>query len=235
MKLVVGCPVSHREWILDDWNQHVLSAVYALDEEVDLSYCFVASDKDIETIEKLVDFDTFSDILISSEEDREDRRMWSQDRYETMVHLRNSLLERVRFLKPDYFLSLDSDILLAPDAIKSAFDAMTDDVWAVGMRTYMTERSTTHPSMGIWVDSGVRRYYRVDSRDITRCDIIMAAKLMRPEAYRVDYKVHPYGEDLGWCLNVAEAGGKVCYDGRVGNKHVMSKQMLETVDDRVGF
>ena len=235
MKLIVGCPVSHREWILDEWNQHVLSAVYALDEDVDLSYCFLASDKDLGTVEKLVDFDTYSDVIISSEDEREDRRTWSQSRYEDMVYYRNALLERIRFLKPDFFLSFDSDILLHPEALKSAFTAFRDEVWAVGLRTYMTERSTSHPSMGIWVDQQHRRYYRVDSRDITSCDIIMAAKLMKPEAYNVDYKLHTYGEDMGWSLGVTEAGGKLCYDGRVANKHVMVREQLNFVDERVGF
>ena len=32
-----------------------------------------------------------------------------------MVYYRNALLERIRFLKPDFFLSLDSDILLHPE------------------------------------------------------------------------------------------------------------------------
>ena len=45
-----------------------------------------ASDKDLGTVEKLVDFDTYSDVIISSEDEREDRRTWSQSRYEDMVY-----------------------------------------------------------------------------------------------------------------------------------------------------
>ena len=36
-------------------------------------------------------------------------------------------------------------------------------------------------------------------------------------------------------LGVTEAGGKLCYDGRVANKHVMVREQLNFVDERVGF
>ena len=116
--------------------------------------------------------------------------------------------------------------LAASEALKSAFTAFRDEVWAVGLRTYMTERSTSHPSMGIWVDQQHRRYYRVDSRDITSCDIIMAAKLMKPEAYNVDYKLHTYGEDMGWSLGVTEAGGNCATMVVSQIKHVMVREQL---------
>ena len=43
MKPLLGVQFLIVNGFLDEWNQHVLSAVYALDEDVDLSYCFLAS------------------------------------------------------------------------------------------------------------------------------------------------------------------------------------------------
>jgi hypothetical protein len=64
-------------------------------------------------------------------------RNWGDTgRLQAMVGLRNQLLRRVRELAPDYFLSLDSDLLVAEDCLSellasSAFGA------AVGLRSYI--------------------------------------------------------------------------------------------------
>ena len=68
-------------------------------------------------------------------------------------------------------------------ALKSAFSAFNEDTWAVGLSAYMTPRSTDHPSNGQWLSRQFNRFSRKDFDDIITCDIIMAAKLMRPDAY----------------------------------------------------
>lgn len=235
MKLTIGCPVYKRGWVLPEWNQRVLSSVYEMNQEVDLSYVFVASDEDVETVEMLASFDTETRIKVLTEDRSSEKRQWGPPRYEHLVSLRNHLLAEVRDIQPDLFLSLDSDVLLAPNAISSAIDAFEDDTWAVGLALYMTEIGTDHPSNGTWSDGNFGRYTRRNFDDIITCDIIMAGKLMSPKAYNVDYEYHHCGEDLGWSRAVKQAGGKFRWDGRVKNKHVMRPEMLSRVDPRAGF
>ena len=231
MKIVVGCPFSDRSWIFDRWMNHIQDAFSGLGHDV--SFVFVGNQTDLAFLKNVE-----NTVLVEfSEPERLDVRRWNHQRYEHMVLLRNELLGAVRKLGPDLFLSLDSDILLAPNAIQSAIEALSlhPNVWAVGLKCFMTPTSVSHPSMGIWVDNSHVRFRRNDVSDIATVDIIMAAKLMKPEAYNVDYSFHKNGEDLGWSLNVKLAGGSFIWDGRVTNKHVMSPKFLDVVDRRAGF
>jgi len=234
MKIVVGCPFSDRGWILDRWLDHVYRAFSVVD--VDPYFIFVAGNgnmKDLDLLENIPN----ATIRVVSEDPRPDVRKWNHLRYEHMADLRNRLLSSVRGMSPDLFLSLDSDILLAPNAIESALQALSsrEDAWAVGMKCFMSQTTTTHPSMGHWVDSSYSRFRRKDFSDICTVDIIMAGKLMRPEAYNIDYAFHKSGEDLGWCVNIKQAGGILIWDGRVTNKHVMGPKFLDVLDKRAGF
>ena len=231
--LIVGCPTNNRSWIIDKWFDHVEAACEKA--EINCTYSFVVGNKsdDLDFISK----NEKATIRVIEEHSREDVRFWNHSRYEYMSSLRNQLLSLVREQKPDLFLSLDSDILLHPDAIASAIDALQQhpDAWACGMKCYMSVGGTVHPSMGNWIDMESSRYYRADSGSISTVDIIMAAKLMKPEAYNIDYQWHGSGEDLGWSRAAKMSGAKFIWDGRVINKHVMGTQFLEPVDKRVGF
>lgn len=235
MKLLIGCPYSDRSWIIDQWIDHVNLACFNAGI-TDFSFLFVVGDgneKDLEDLSKVEN----AIVKVVEEESRTDVRRWNDSRYHHMAFLRNQLLVSVREISPELFLSLDSDILLAEDAIKSAISALAshDYACAVGMKCYMSETTKVHPSMGYWSDGGLIRFYRRDTDDIATVDIIMAAKLMTPFAYNIDYSYHKNGEDLGWSSNVRSAGGKFIWDGKVTNKHVMSKKMLNVVDKRCGF
>jgi hypothetical protein len=233
MNLFIGCPVSDRSWILPKWFDHVEKACEKI--EVVPQYVFVVGNED-----KDLDYVTSKSrthVKVINENKREDIRYWNHSRYSYMAMIRNELLSSVREYAPDFFLSLDSDILLHEDALLSAFDALEKhpDAWACGLKCYMSVGGIVHPSMGLWIDAEATRFYRNNSDDISTVDIIMAAKLMKPEAYNIDYKWHSNGEDLGWCQSVKAAGGKFIWDGRVCNKHVMGKKFLDGIDKRVGF
>lgn len=231
MKLVVGCPVYKRDWIIERWDEHVQNAVAGLD--LDLQYCFVVSRNDWDTLDQIALFDPPTVRIYTDEANKSSARNWDRERYYEMVDYRNVLLEQVRYMEPELFLSLDSDILLAPSAIRSALSAFREDTWAVGLATYLTPGDKNYPNNGIWMPND--RYRRYDTDDIASVDILMAAKLMKPQAYNIDYVFHRNGEDLGWSRAVTEAGGKFLWDGRVKNKHVMSPELLEPIDPRCGF
>jgi hypothetical protein len=63
----------------------------------------------------------------------------------------------------------------------------------------------------------------------------MAAKLMTPDAFRVDYEFDLQGEDVGWSRACARAGLTLGWEGRVISKHVLAPHLLTTRDPRVGF
>lgn len=234
MNLLVGCPVSHREWILPTWLEHLQRSCDDAEIGLDL-LCLVASD-DQECIDIL---DTAgAELIIVPPEDRNDVRSWNSTRYRHMVTIRNLLLNEVRRRAPFYFLSLDSDILLAPNAVSAMFNVFEShpDAWAVGSKCYLSNAGTTHPNMAMWtVGRSTRRFVRHDVEKVLPVDVLMAIKMMTPKAYAIDYDEHRFGEDFGWSKNALDLNAKFYWDGSVTSKHVMRRDQLNQVDVRVGF
>lgn len=228
MKLMVGGPVSRREWILPRWFDCVGAACDAVG--VRPEYVFVLDSADSETASIVRKHDA---LIIEHPDNRpSDTRDWRYDRYLHMTVLRNRVLQAVRTAGPDLFWSLDSDILVHPEALQCLIESH-DRFDAVGGATFMTTAGTSCPSWGMFTrNGGLRREYATGTFP---CEVIMASKLMTPTAYAIDYSAHRHGEDVGWSLNCRTAGLKLGFDGRIYSKHVMSPDALDRVDSRVGY
>lgn len=230
---IVGCPVYKREWILSQWFEHVHTACAAVD--IEPAFVFVGDPEDPET-EQLI-FKTGARILsyqhVSANHFEE--RVWNLHRYNTMVLLRNRLLQGVRAQSPDHFLSLDSDVLLHDQSVGNMLETLEDNPsWsAVGGKAYLTPKGKEAPTYANLNQNA--NLIRPDRDDVFRCDVIMAIKLMTKSAYSVDYKVHKQGEDIGWSLSCREKGLLLGFDGRVVSKHCMSPEMLNEEDVRCGY
>lgn len=237
--MIVGGPVSHREWILPTWKTYVEEAL----EGLEYSFLFAVSASDHGVIEILEDWG--AEYIKVAELNRVDKRNWEPRRIKYMVQLRNRLLTEVRYREPDYFFSLDSDILIHKDSVKSALSIFEDDpeVWAVGLKAFMTPKFRAYSSAAVYKNEDKREareagYRRPDVDEVIYPDAIMAAKIMDPRAYNIDYSFKTWGEDGGWSDNVMLAGGKLAHDGRIVNKHIMSPDLFETLvefDERAGW
>lgn len=243
MKVVIGCPVSNREWIMEHWFNYV--DVAAEEAGVDHRFVFVGDPAD-PTFEVINRRAPDSTVVETAEERSVDVREWSTERKDKMVWLRNLLLAEVRGLAPDYFLSLDSDILIHPEAIRSMLEAFSGGWDAVGGKCYMTALpqgpAVTNPRSGTscpsYLSGGRAGYFHrpdVEVPSLFRVDIIMAIKMMAPAAYNVDYAPHPHGEDIGWSFNARDAGLKLAWDARTISKHVMLPEHLHMLDARCGY
>lgn len=242
MRILVGCPLvggpaADRSWILPHWYQHLTDSV--LPENVELDFIMTVHPDDEESLGTLEGLGLSAAVRLSSLVGEDGDHRWSKSRYHQMVALRNELLVEVRQESPDYFFSLDSDVLLHPQAISSILGAFEEHetAWAVGAKCYVSNHGVAHPNMGKWLhkNSIGGRYVRQNLRRLTKVDILICCYMMNPNAYRIDYVYHPQGEDLGWSIEVANAGGNLFWDGRYANKHVMTRSRLYEIDARVGF
>lgn len=246
--LLVGGPVAKRGWILDRWFDHVETAIRRQDV-VGYRYIFGVDINDKDTI-RVIERRAKKSVTFVPVNDPQNAglRNWGiPERKKHMVYVRNEVLHAVRRANPSTFLSLDSDILLHPDAISSMLELKNSGGWdAVGGKCYMTplpkgpvpnsaHRGTAAPSYLIEGRAGNFRRVDPEGPAAFPVDIIMAIKMMTPAAYSVDYAYHAHGEDIGWCRAARAKGLRLAWDGRVTSKHVMLPEHLDMIDPRCGF
>lgn len=232
--LVVGGPVN-RTWCAEKWFEHVTIAC----KHADLTpeYVFVVPAHDEEVRSELLSISSAygrpATIIPVKEPQRADQRVWHLGRYAHMAMLRNRVMEEVREIAPRWFLSLDSDLLIAPDSISCALNEI-NRFDAVGFRTFMAPHGKDFPSYGML--KGDALFHRVDMEDgCIKVDAIMAAILMSPEAYAIGYESHPSGEDIWWSKACTSAGLRLGWNTKSLAKHCMEPEALDRIDLRVGF
>lgn len=241
MKLLIGCPIYQRDWIFPYW-------IFSIERQsVDLSdigFVFIASENDTFTIqcltswkEKHPEVEVF-DIVYADQLNHfshpEGQRHWTLSKYENMVNLRNLLLSKVREYQPDFFFSLDSDILISnPSTLELLMAHIKDGADAVSPLMFMTPVGIQFPSVMKWLDEPGGRAHRNHEfplGDYFQSDVIMAAKMMSKNVYNnVDYSIHQQGEDLGWSFNCFKKGYSLYSASYIYAIHVMSRQMLEAI------
>jgi hypothetical protein len=141
--------------------------------------------------------------------------------------MRNSILHKVRDYKPDFYFSLDSDILIEnPNTLELLMAHIQNGADAVSPLMYMTPVGTDYPSVMSWKDSVGEKAYRKKDYQIGtyfESDIIMAAKMMSKDVYmNVDYEFHQQGEDLGWSKNATIKNYNLYSASYIYAPHIMS-------------
>lgn len=238
MKLLIGCPIYKRDWIFDHWMACIIRQSINIK---DIGIIFEASSNDAATLQKIelyksqVPFAYFS-VKIREDlphfEHKDNGRQWTLSKYANMVSLRNSLLESARELNPDFYFSLDSDILIQnPNTLELLMGHIKDGADAVNPLMFMTPVGTQFPSVMTWRGDNPEKATRKSDYPIGsffEADVIMAAKMMSKSVYKnVDYDIHLQGEDLGWSLNAKNNGYKLFCASYIYAPHIMSPLMYE--------
>lgn len=245
MQVAVGCPVRNRAWIFPKWEEHIRAAFAKADlEPIWIFAIGIGPNGDDGTQALVTDiFKTGRGLWTEIAEPQiRDRRHWDKERYEQMVNCRNRLLELVQIAQPDYFLSIDSDILLHEDGLLTLLDTISTPRTirgyetkfdAVGGKTFLSTSNADITTYANLTRHG--SLSRKDSSGVFPVDVLMAVKLMSPAAYYVPYAYNQFGEDIGWSLNCTNSGLALGWDGRVVSKHVMEKEHINRVDPRIGW
>ncbi len=241
MKLIIGCPIYDRDWIFPYWISCIQSQSVSLK---DIGFVFVASKDDSQTIAHLEKWRSYHpevkvfDILYPEDVNhfshQEGTRQWTISKYENMVNLRNILIKKVREYDPEFFFSLDSDILIKnPATIELLIAHIKEGADAVSPLMYMTPVGTSYPSVMKWVNEPGGKAHRDSEFPIGtyfKSDVIMAAKMMSRKVYHsIDYRMHQQGEDLGWSADCAEKGYSLYSASYIYAPHVMSRAMLKDI------
>ena len=244
MRVVIGAPVRRREWVAEAYVDHIAWATVEAgihDQDVKLVFVSHPDDPTNSALEKSAELYGLSTEFVSDiEPPTALERSWEPARLHTMVRVRNLLLEAVRDLRPQIFLSLDSDILLNPKALRCMLRLLEtagnrhDRPAASSHCVYLDQRSTKFPNFAMLNGRGSMRREVVEG-DLMGVHVIMAAKLMTPRAYAVDYEYDRRGEDIGWSLAVRQQGMHLAWTGKVTSKHCMERDDLHKLDPRCGY
>jgi len=248
MKLLIGCPIYKRSWILPLWIRGIITQ--SLDMS-NIGFVFETAPDDESTIASLEAWKKYDknipyfNIKIREDiphfEHQENGRQWTVSRYENMTSLRNSLLNTVKEVEPDYYFSLDSDILLENQStIELLIAHIKDGADAVSPLMFMTPHNILYPSVMSWRSENDSMAYRKDSYPLGtyfQSDVIMAAKMMSKKVYsNTEYSIHNQGEDVGWSLNCRKNQYKLFCASYIYCPHIMNQHMLsdylKTGDDR---
>lgn len=238
MKLIIGCPIYDRAWILPYWFHFLERQSVPLSN---IGFVFVASKEDESTISLLEAWKQFHpevsvfDIIFPEDVNhfshKDGTRHWTLSKYENMVRLRNHLLKQVRLHQPEYFMSLDSDILLTnPNTLELLMLHINEGADAVNPLMYMTPVGDRFPSVMKWLNEPgdkATRDCKFPLGTYFKSDVIMAAKMMSKKIYNdIDYRIHDQGEDLGWSAACSESNFSLYAATYIYAIHIMNKSML---------
>lgn len=241
MKILIGGPVYQRDWILGEWFDAIERQTIPLS---DLGFIFELGPNDEPTHKVLTEwhaahpevqaFDMRVMPKIKHRSHPDGRRIWRarDGDYSRMSKLRNSILERVRCIRPERFFSLDSDILLEhPQTLEYLYE-LTKTKDAVSPLSYMFPVDKAYPNIMSWAGVPGLRACRIigsyPKMSVFKADIIMAAVMMTPKVYdSVNYKDHPQGEDPGWSFECYKAGIELWSASNIYCPHIMHQYMLD--------
>lgn len=227
-----------RAWILPRWRQHLAEWE---EHGVELRFGFVVHQTDYETVETVMQFAPSDHLDVLAHGGRGDHRGWQHaHRIKLLAEYRNDLRWLVRHYwerwEVDYFLSLDSDILVSPwEESQLLFNSLQGKD-GVSPLAYLGERESNAFTRPLGPEKPARRIKPLDA--LQQADILCAAILMNRQLAtdpRVEYGFHPLGEDFFWSAAAKANRYDLALDSRVKWKHVMRREMLDQVDRRIGW
>jgi hypothetical protein len=225
MKVVIGAPVKDRAWVIPTWYRAIEEQEI---DDVDVSViCIVSpsSDNTKELLEERGGIVLFHDTDLKPGRSRRDidGHIWGDmETYAYMSDLRNSLTWAARGLEADYFLSLDSDIILPKNGLATLLDYAADHEGVVSPSVNMVARGTVWNQMS-WVDNSrpSMAHRPIQEPMEGAADVVMACMLLDRSAMDVNWKAHRQGEDIGFCIDAAAKGVKLWWLPTVRCSHYM--------------
>jgi hypothetical protein len=246
MRILISLPIYKREWILPFWLKAIENQTIPLK---DIGFQFELGQQDDATHNILWEWNQkhpecwLFDPQINYRETHfvhlEGQRAWRRDEYLRMVSFRNNLLEKAasRSKKYDYYLSLDSDIILENPKTLETLVSHNKDIVSPFM--FMTPFGREYPNAMDWASTKERYVGRRKEvgQGLQRADVVMAAVMMSPEVVKnVRYIWHPQGEDLGFASELHKQGYESYIDFDLYVPHIMHQGQLNSYlkngDDR---
>ncbi|MCX7883678.1 MAG: glycosyltransferase [Caloramator sp.] len=227
-KIMIGCPVHNREWILPYYLRHVYEIDYPKDK---VTLCFVVNDSKDKTLDMLIEFKKkynkqyrniiIKEINFNMPEDNRQNRV-EKKIYDRIAKVRNEFLGCL--CDEDYVFSIDSDILVPKNSLKRLLSHKKDIVSAL----VYNDRNNVYPNILNIKNGKIVHYFDFPKESLFQVDITGAVYLIKGEiCKKVKYEYHKLGEDVPFCLNAKKLGYKIWCDSSIICRHIMYPSMLK--------
>jgi cellulose synthase/poly-beta-1,6-N-acetylglucosamine synthase-like glycosyltransferase len=257
--VIIASPVSYKIangqelFTAPDWLEAINQQDYP-----DLSVYLLLNDLKQEMVQELSQIalpDHIIDIIDTEygSPDERGKRRKTDGQYERFATLRNMVLDYVLSTDADYYVSIDSDIVVHPDLVSRLVAQMEARpeygmIGAIVNNTRRRDMKRKYPraiyNFGKKLDkinkgSQIRmkplckfkRYEFIDV-DYTGACMILNMKMLR-ENPEVRWGPHRQGEDLYMCERIDEAGYKIGVDTSIVTLHLMDETI--GAEDREAF
>ncbi len=224
-RVMIGCPVRNRAWILPEYLRSLEGIYYPRDK---IQYCFIINDCQDETQDILEKFARNHPKAVRLLIDDAKTRGYKRGEYsfQRLACLRNLLLHEFMHSDCDYLFSVDSDVLLPPKALIQLINSNCDIISCLVCNGHeIADRSlynVLHKN-----ERGHYCHMRSIPRDrIFKVDCTGAAYLIKRKViseHGIRYSNLYGAEDIGFCEDAASHGLDIYCDGRMECTHVMSK------------
>jgi len=222
-RVLIGCPVRNRAWILPRYLQCLQKLDYPPDL---LEYCFIVNGCEDNTPAVLEDFAAvcngtariiYADVPASHGHRR------GQYNLQYLAYLRNLLLSAFLQTKCQYLFSLDSDILAPRQALKQLIADDCDIISALVCNGHLLKEqnlfNVLRKENGNYVHMRNVPRDRVFTVDCTGAAYLIKRRVI--EKYGVRYSAQNGAEDIGFCEMAQSMGITICCDGRIECEHIM--------------
>lgn len=219
--IVVGCPVKERAWCLQRW----FDSIAEQDVELEIICLYSPSEDRTEEILLQNNAHVVHDYRPGRSPTEIHGHQWGHmEDYQYMAEIRNTLLEIViDKYDPDYYFSLDSDILLPPNALTWMVDKMENSAHGVMAPALNMAVNSKAMNTMCWVD---RYNPHMAHRPFTPntggyVDVVMAAMLLNRRGMEAQWVAHAQGEDIGFCLDAKSKSIPLWWEPSIQCEHLM--------------
>jgi len=219
--LIIGAPVKDRAWSLPAWHEGLRASGCPI-------VCLLSrSEDDSRSVLEALGVEVVEDPEEGRPVQEIDGHVWNkgQSVFGYMARLRNRLLDLMIEREAQYFLSLDSDIVLPPNAIRDLLAVMERtgaDVISPAVATCFDPVEWNTMNWG--TDGRAWRHYIPQVTGPV--DVVMAAMLLNRRAMEsCRWMSHPQGEDIGFCLLAEKRGISRWWVPEMACTHMMFREM----------
>jgi len=230
-KILIGCPVRNREWILNDYLESIKKLNFP---KKNISLCFIVNDS-TDNSERILrifqnnNIKKYDNILILTKNLNTpvDNRSGTVRNilYGSLANLRNHLLDVAKILNVDYLFSIDSDILVSSNSLVDLLECNKD---IISMQIWNDERKI-FPNILIKNPDSTKKaefvhYKKFPTNSIFECDATGACYLLSKNVFEnVKYSWHVQGEDMAFCKDAKDLNYEIWCNPLIKCEHYLNK------------